>query len=66
MSESISLSQEQIVMGNISKHLQVYDIKYYPPEKGLVDKVALYIYLKEEEGGGQKYARRSVYFAELP
>ncbi|GAF84412.1 unnamed protein product, partial [marine sediment metagenome] len=70
MSEKIDLTGEQIVMGNRKDQLQLYQIFYYPPEKTekekRVDKTAVYFYLKNKEGEGKPYARRSVYFAEIP
>lgn len=69
MSEKIDLTGEQIVMGNRTEQLQLYQIFYYPPEKTedekRVDKTAVYFYLKEKDKE-IKLARRSVYFAEIP
>ena len=50
------LTPSTTVAGNIRDFKQSYDIKYYPRDKDLVDKVALYIYLGD-------YAKRSVYFS---
>lgn len=62
MSEKISLTGEQIVAGNIKDFQQLYEIFYYPTERSLVDKIALYIYLANKE---KQYAKRSIYFSSI-
>jgi hypothetical protein len=64
---STSLSGEQVVAGNISDHQQCYDIKYYPQEGKLIDKVAVYFILKPKNNISDynKYAKRSTYFSSL-
>ena len=66
MSISINLTGEKIVQGNIKNLLQIYEYKYYPQEKELVPKVALYLYLRKKEEGAINYAKRSMYFQSLP
>ncbi len=66
MSVSINLTGEKIVQGNISSLNQIYEYKYYPQEKELIPKVALYLYLRKKEEGAINYAKRSMYFQSLP
>ena len=66
MSISINLTGEKIVQGNINSLNQIYEYKYYPKEGELIQKVALYLYLRKKEEGAINYARRSVYFQSLP
>ena len=66
MSESISLSGEKIVQGNVKELFQIYEYKYYPQEDDLIAKVALYLYLRKKEENAINYAKRSVYFQSLP
>jgi len=69
MSDKVSLTGEQIVMGNRTEQLQLYEIFYYPPEtvgnQKRVDKIAVYFFLKDKDNN-KAYAPRSIYFAELP
>lgn len=62
MSEKIDLTGEKIVAGNIKDFQQLYQIFYYPKERALTDKIALYIYLGSNY---KKYARRSIFFSSL-
>ena len=62
MSEKISLTGEQIVAGNIRDFQQLYEIFYYPPERSLPMKIALYIYLASKD---KQYAKRSIYFSSI-
>jgi DNA mismatch repair ATPase MutL len=64
--ESINITKEEIVLGNISQLNQTYQLKYYPKHENLCDKVALYLYLKpKNEDATVRYAKRSIYFSEL-
>ena len=62
MSERIDLSGEQVVAGNIQDHQQMYQIFYYPRERSLVDKIAIYFFLGNNY---KKYATRSIYFSSI-
>lgn len=66
MSDKIDLTGEQVVAGNISDFQQSYQIFYYPKERSLVDKIAMYIYLNPNQITGKKqYAKRSIYFSSI-
>ena len=62
MSDKIDLTGEEVVAGNIKDFQQLYQIFYYPKERSLVDKIALYIYLGNNY---KKYAKRSIYFSSI-
>ncbi len=48
------------VAGNIRDFRQTYEIFYYPKADDLPDKIAMYIYLENQE---KSYAKRSIYFS---
>ena len=54
------LTPKTTVAGNIRDFKQSYEIFYYPTADDLPDKVAMYIYLMNEE---KQYAKRSIFFS---
>lgn len=56
------LTPNTLVGGNIEKFKQSYEILYYKSFKQYQGKVALYIYLNNEE---KQYAKRSIYFSNI-
>lgn len=62
MSEKIDLTGEKVVAGNIKDFQQIYQVFYYPKERTLPDKIAMYIYLASNF---DKKAKRSIFFSSL-
>ena len=56
-----TLFKSHVIKGNLRDLNQLFKLVYYPMTEGLVDKLALYMYLTDDHGE-KAYSPRSIFF----